>query len=135
MTLHGLGAARVAPGSGGRGHRRRAAPVRAGEDLHALMQHVSDMIVLVAPEGEIRLASGAIGEVLGADADGYLGRSLLELVHPSDHPLVLVLEAFSVADRPWSRTQIHSARILGYQLALVLDNSRLLSRVTYGMSA
>jgi GAF domain-containing protein len=37
-----------------------------------------------------------------------------------------VLEAYAVADRPWSRTQIHCARILGYQLAHVLDRARLL---------
>jgi EAL domain-containing protein (putative c-di-GMP-specific phosphodiesterase class I) len=36
-----------------------------------------------------------------------------------------VLEAYAVADRPWSRTQIHCARILGYQLAHVLDRARL----------
>jgi len=37
-----------------------------------------------------------------------------------------VIEAYSVEERPWSRSQIHSARIIGYQLALVLDNARAL---------
>jgi diguanylate cyclase (GGDEF)-like protein len=37
-----------------------------------------------------------------------------------------VLEAYSVEERPWSRAQIHSARIIGYQLALVLDHARAL---------
>jgi GAF domain-containing protein len=37
-----------------------------------------------------------------------------------------VLEAFNVEERPWGLIQIHSARILGYQLALALDSARLL---------
>lgn len=38
-----------------------------------------------------------------------------------------VMEAYAVEERPWSRSQIHSARIIGYQLALVLSNSRALT--------
>jgi EAL domain-containing protein (putative c-di-GMP-specific phosphodiesterase class I) len=36
-----------------------------------------------------------------------------------------VLEACAVEERPWSRTQIHSARIVGYQIAHVLQNHQL----------
>jgi GAF domain-containing protein len=36
-----------------------------------------------------------------------------------------VLELFSIEERPWTRAQIRCARILGYQLALVMQNVRL----------
>ena len=35
-----------------------------------------------------------------------------------------VLELFSIEERPWTRAQIRCARILGYQIALVMQNAR-----------
>ena len=35
-----------------------------------------------------------------------------------------ILELFSIEERPWTRAQIRCARILGYQIALVMQNAR-----------
>jgi GAF domain-containing protein len=55
---------------------------------------------------------------------GY--RSLLMVPLVAGAQSIGVLEANAAEERPWSRTQIHSARIIGYQLAHVLDRARLL---------
>jgi GAF domain-containing protein len=55
---------------------------------------------------------------------GY--RSLLMVPLLAGARSIGVLEAYAAGDQPWSRTQIHCARILGYQLAHVLDRARLL---------
>ena len=57
---------------------------------------------------------------------GY--RSLLMVPLLAGARSIGVLEASAVEERPWSRTQIHSARILGYQLAHVLDRQGLRGR-------
>src|SRR4051812_19076736 len=81
------------------------------------------------------LETGAATQVLASDPDadraevrllaemGY--RSLLMVPLLAGARSIGVLEACASAERPWSRTQIHSARILGYQLAHVLDRARL----------
>jgi diguanylate cyclase (GGDEF)-like protein/PAS domain S-box-containing protein len=55
---------------------------------------------------------------------GY--RSLLMVPLLAGARSIGVLEACAVEERPWSRTQIHSTRILGYQLAHVLERAQLL---------
>jgi diguanylate cyclase (GGDEF)-like protein/PAS domain S-box-containing protein len=80
--------------------------------------------------------TGEAAQVLVSDpgADPAEVRLLLEMGYRSllMVPLVAgaqsigVLEANAAEERPWSRTQIHSARIIGYQLAHVLDRARLL---------
>jgi hypothetical protein len=79
------------------------------------------------------LETGEAAQVLTSDPDadpaevrllaemGY--RSLLMVPLLAGARSIGVLEACAVAERPWSRTQIHSARILGYQLAHVLDRA------------
>src|SRR4051794_34237372 len=57
---------------------------RSRELLHALVQNASDLILIVTPEGTIREATGAIGQVLGAETGDCAGRTLVELVHPHD---------------------------------------------------
>jgi GAF domain-containing protein len=88
------------------------------------------------PATQTVLESGEAAQVLASDPDadaaevkllGEMGYSSLLMV-----PLLAgarsigVLEACAAAERPWSRTQIHSARIMGYQLAHVLDRQQLL---------
>jgi diguanylate cyclase (GGDEF)-like protein/PAS domain S-box-containing protein len=81
------------------------------------------------------LETGEAAQVLASDPDadsaevgllaemGY--QSLLMVPLLAGARGIGVLEACAAAERPWSRTQIHSARILGYQLAHVLDRARL----------
>jgi diguanylate cyclase (GGDEF)-like protein/PAS domain S-box-containing protein len=59
-------------------------PPRSRELLHALVQHASDLILVVTPEGRIRDADGAATDVLGEDARACVGRTLIEIVHPHD---------------------------------------------------
>ena len=59
-------------------------PPRSRELLHALVQHASDLILVVTPEGRIRDAAGAATDVLGEDARACIGRTLVEVVHPHD---------------------------------------------------
>jgi diguanylate cyclase (GGDEF)-like protein/PAS domain S-box-containing protein len=85
------------------------------------------------------LETGEAAQVLVSDpaADPAEVRLLLDLGYRSLLMVPLVagarnigtLEASAVEERPWSRSQIHSARILGYQLAHVLDRARLLGGV------
>jgi diguanylate cyclase (GGDEF)-like protein/PAS domain S-box-containing protein len=82
------------------------------------------------------IATGEALQVLASDPDadraevrlmGEMGyRSLLMVPLLAGARSIGVLEAYASGDRPWSRTQIHCARILGYQLAHVLDRARLL---------
>ena len=82
------------------------------------------------------LESGEAAQVLASDPEadraevslleslGY--RSLLMVPLLAGAQSIGVLEACAVEERPWSRTQIHSTRILGYQLAHVLERAQLL---------
>jgi diguanylate cyclase (GGDEF)-like protein/PAS domain S-box-containing protein len=88
------------------------------------------------PATELVLDTGEAAQVLASDPDadpaevhllakmGY--RSLLMVPLLAGAQSIGVLEACAAAERPWSRSQIHSARVLGYQLAHVLDRARLL---------
>lgn len=52
----------------------------------ALVEHVSDIIAVLSPDGMIEYASPAAARVLGQDEGSLNGTSLLELVHPDDLP-------------------------------------------------
>ena len=56
--------------------------------LDALMQHVSDLVLIVDVQGTIAFASPAASDLLGAGVGTGEGQepSLLELVHPDDRP-------------------------------------------------
>jgi hypothetical protein len=81
------------------------------------------------------LETGEAAQVLASDptADpaevrllnelGY--RSLLMVPLLAGARSIGVLEASAIEERPWTRTAIHSARIMGYQLAHVLDRQGL----------
>jgi diguanylate cyclase (GGDEF)-like protein/PAS domain S-box-containing protein len=62
-----------------------AAAAREGEArFRALVQHSSDIITIVDPDGTIRYVSAAAAPVFGYDPDQLSGRQLLEFVHPDD---------------------------------------------------
>lgn len=62
-----------------------AAAAREGEArFRALVQHSSDIITIVDPDGTIRYVSAAAAPVFGYDPDRLSGRQLLEFVHPDD---------------------------------------------------
>jgi PAS domain S-box-containing protein len=61
--------------------------------LHALIEHSSDAIALLTPEGIVTYASPSTERVTGYPADGMVGRNVLTLLHPDD--LVDVREQLS----------------------------------------
>jgi diguanylate cyclase (GGDEF)-like protein/PAS domain S-box-containing protein len=52
----------------------------------ALVEHASDIIAVLSPDGLIQYASPATTRILGHDDDALTGTNLLELVHPDDLP-------------------------------------------------
>src|SRR5204863_457254 len=66
--------------------RKRAAErLRASEQrFRALVEHSSDVITLLAPDGTVIYASPSTQPVLGYGATENVGRSAFELVHPDD---------------------------------------------------
>lgn len=85
---------------------RATAPRPEPESLHsddclrALVEHAADLILVVSAEGHVRLATGAIREVLGVEPGACAGRSLVELVHPQDRALLSGLLAGAVEAGP-----------------------------------
>lgn len=58
-----------------------------GDDAHlyrALFRHSPDVIVLLSPTGELRIASEAAERILGWRNEDFVGRSVFTLVHPDD---------------------------------------------------
>src|SRR5256886_5170952 len=71
---------------------------RAAERLHAseqrfraLVEHSSDVIMLLGPDGTVIYASQSTQQVLGYGATENVGRSAFELVHPDDRTHALEL--------------------------------------------
>ena len=54
--------------------------------FRSLVQHASDIIMVVGPDARVKYASPAIESLLGKNADAYVGRQLATLVHPIDLP-------------------------------------------------
>jgi len=52
----------------------------------ALVEHASDIIAVLDPDGRIRYASPATARVLGRSEEDLVGADLLPLVHPDDRP-------------------------------------------------
>jgi PAS domain S-box-containing protein len=66
---------------------------RGGEELRsreerfvALVQHSSDPVTIVGPDGTILFQSPSVRRVLGWDPEATPGSSLLSLMHPEDRP-------------------------------------------------
>jgi diguanylate cyclase (GGDEF)-like protein/PAS domain S-box-containing protein len=69
--------------------RRAEEALRASEErFRALVANASDMIAIVDREGTILYESPSHGRILGVEPGEHLGRSLPEIVHPDDRPLV-----------------------------------------------
>jgi diguanylate cyclase (GGDEF)-like protein/PAS domain S-box-containing protein len=82
-------------GSNAPSHNGSGAAVRWGGDVvlserrkSVLVEHSSEMMLVVSPEGSIQVATGAVDSVLGDDATEVVGTSILELVHPRDRRLM-----------------------------------------------
>ena len=54
--------------------------------FEALVEHVTDLIAVLDPDGTIRYASPAVSRTLGHDDGGLDGTNVLSLVHPDDAP-------------------------------------------------
>ena len=90
--------------------------------------------VAAYPETERAMESGEAVQVLASDASmdptelemmaglGY--RSMLMVPLLAGGKSMGILELFSIEERPWTRAQIRCARILGYQMALVMQSAR-----------
>ncbi len=64
--------------------------LRASEArFRSLVQHAGDLITLVAEDGTIRYESPSLERILGYRPEEREGRSLHELLHPDDLPLLL----------------------------------------------
>ncbi|MDQ3751324.1 MAG: diguanylate cyclase [Actinomycetota bacterium] len=55
-----------------------------GEHFRSLVQHASDVIVVVDARGSIKYVSPSVERVLGFSAHERMGRSMFDLVHPDD---------------------------------------------------
>lgn len=69
------------------GREIRATEVRdhaRAEWINRLVHGASDGIVVVGPDGRAMFASKSVGDLVGIDADGLIGRSIFEFVHPDD---------------------------------------------------
>jgi PAS domain S-box-containing protein len=67
-----------ARGAGGRGDDQEGALLRA------ILDHTNDVILLLEPDGTIRLASASAQWLLGLDPEEQIGRNALDFVHPDD---------------------------------------------------
>lgn len=56
--------------------------------FRSLVQHSSDVIIVIRPDGTIRFASPSVARVLGYDPGALLDRALFELLHPDEHDRV-----------------------------------------------
>jgi diguanylate cyclase (GGDEF)-like protein/PAS domain S-box-containing protein len=66
----------------------QAAERRTEARFRTLVQHSSDVILVVLPDGLVRFVSPAVHRVFGYDAARLIGGNLLDLVHPEDRDLV-----------------------------------------------
>jgi PAS domain S-box-containing protein len=80
---------------------------RSEERFRALVQHTSDMIVVLDAEGLVTYASPSAGAILGWGDGEYLGRSTFGLVHPEDRQRVQEVFAQAIT-RPGSTPPVHA---------------------------
>jgi diguanylate cyclase (GGDEF)-like protein/PAS domain S-box-containing protein len=99
------------------------------DERFALAQYPATAAVLETGEALQVLASDPAADPAEVTLLEEMGhRSLLMMPLLTRARSIGTLEAYATEERPWSRSQIHSARIICYQLALVLDNARLSGR-------
>jgi diguanylate cyclase (GGDEF)-like protein/PAS domain S-box-containing protein len=61
-----------------------------GLDSHEVLDGLSDIVIVVEPDGTLAWANRAADRTLGWHRKQWIGRNVLELVHPDDEPLVLM---------------------------------------------
>ena len=72
--------------------RRAAEALRASEQrFRQLVEHSSDVITLLGPDGEVLYASQSTQPVLGYGSTENVGRNVFELIHPDDRAAALDL--------------------------------------------
>jgi diguanylate cyclase (GGDEF)-like protein/PAS domain S-box-containing protein len=76
--------------------------------FRALVQHASDVILVVDPEGRVLEASPAVSRVLGLVPEHLVGRPLYELVIPEDQALARA-DITQLASTPRAGTQLPAA--------------------------
>jgi PAS domain S-box-containing protein len=69
------------------------------ERLHVLLEHTTDVIAVLEPDGSIRYANPAAARLTGYEGEVMSGRSAMDLLHPDDVPRALELLAQRV-ERP-----------------------------------
>ncbi|MFN3652978.1 MAG: PAS domain S-box protein [Armatimonadota bacterium] len=63
--------------------------LRESEQLfRGLVQHTSDVLTILAPDGTIRYESPSVSRVLGYDQDELIGTNVFDRIHPDDAPAV-----------------------------------------------
>ena len=82
-------------------HLRAAqrAAAETGARFEALVQHSSDVVVVLDQDGVIAYASAASKRVFGHEHGAFRGRPVVDLVHPDDVPSVVAAVA-ELRDRP-----------------------------------
>jgi diguanylate cyclase (GGDEF)-like protein/PAS domain S-box-containing protein len=69
--------------------RRAEEALRVSEErFRSLVQNASDLISILDADATVRYESPSHGRVLGLEPEAHSGRSLLDLVHPDDRPVV-----------------------------------------------
>jgi PAS domain S-box-containing protein len=71
--------------------RERRMLREAEERLHALVEHSSDLIVVIAQDGTVAYEAGSVEAVLGVQRGHLRGRRLADWVEPTDHDRLLAL--------------------------------------------
>ena len=95
-------------------HRRAAEALAASERrFRALVEHASDVIMLLGRDGDVLYASQSTEPVLGYGSTENVGRSAFELVHPDDRAHALELFAQLMQTKPESSVGQLAPRIRG----------------------
>jgi PAS domain S-box-containing protein len=68
--------------------RETALQTRSGGRLSALVQHPSDVILVLAPDTTVEYASPSVRQILGYKVAEFVGRPLMDHVPAGDRPLV-----------------------------------------------
>ncbi len=79
-----------APRSTGRSEQSNGPPAQDDRWVRSVLEHSSENVTVVDPDGTLRYASPAFGRMLGHDPEEVVGKmNVLDLVHPDDLAHVL----------------------------------------------
>jgi diguanylate cyclase (GGDEF)-like protein/PAS domain S-box-containing protein len=68
---------------------------RSEQNFRAVVQHLSDLVMVTDGDLEITFVTPSVGALLGRDAAGLPGRTVSDLVHPADRALLASLASRS----------------------------------------